>query len=287
MKTTIRRVLFLAMASLLGSASSALASGHGPVFGMTTPTNAKGGWSLDLGLMGRQGQRDSGAVLRAMLSYGITEDLQVSVTAPVVFGSPPLFAPARVTGMMPATSDFEAFTAWRFHRQATNVGFRFETTAYAGIVMPGPQKPFGLRGDFNKAPGGHAAIATGFTSRSHYFWVGTGYTGFAEADGDRRPAAVGYSVVWGYRPPPLRKEYPHWDGRLFIEMSGSRSGKLQRRGAVIPETGGHDIFLGPTTLWIYKNYAIEGGIQFPVYSNIGALHQRERFRFTINISCFF
>lgn len=25
--------------------------------------------------------------------------------------------------------------------------------------------------------------------------------------------------MWGYRPPPLRKEYPHWDWRLFGFLS--------------------------------------------------------------------
>jgi hypothetical protein len=37
----------------------ASASGHGPVFGLATPTNPRGGWSLDFNLMGRAGARDA------------------------------------------------------------------------------------------------------------------------------------------------------------------------------------------------------------------------------------
>jgi hypothetical protein len=40
---------------LCGSAQLGSASGHGPVFGMATPTNAKGAWSADWGVMGRVG----------------------------------------------------------------------------------------------------------------------------------------------------------------------------------------------------------------------------------------
>src|SRR5712692_582243 len=58
--------------SLFVALPSAWASGHGPVFGLATPTNPKNGWSLDLGFMGRNGQVDSGAMFRGMLGYGIT-----------------------------------------------------------------------------------------------------------------------------------------------------------------------------------------------------------------------
>lgn len=268
------------------AAYPAFASGHGPVFGMATPTNADNAWSVDFGVMGRNGKDDSGTMFRTMFSYGITEDLQISWSIPVVFGSAPL-APARVTAMMPGTGDFEGILAWRFHRQGTAVGTRFETTAYGGAIVPGPQRPAGMARDLRRAPGMYAAIATGVASRSHYVWGGIGYTRFAEASGDTRPDVLSYSAVWGYRPPPLRKDYPHWDWRLFVEMTGEKAGDLERDGVAHPGTGGHQIFVGPATLGIYKNYAIEAGIQFPVYRDVGARLQREDFRYGINFSYFF
>jgi hypothetical protein len=45
--------------------------------------------------------------------------------------------------------------------------------------------------------------------------------------------------------------------------------------------------LGPTALGIYRNYAIEGGVQFPVYRDVGARLQRETVRYAVNVSYFF
>lgn len=139
-------------AATAGLPQTAFASGHGPVFGMTTPTNAAGGWAVDFGMMGRTGDGDDGAMTRAMLTYGFTEDVQLSVSAPLVFASAP-FAPARGTAMMPGSGDFEGIGAWRFHRQGTAVGTRVESTAYAGVIVPGPQKPAGMARDLRRAPG--------------------------------------------------------------------------------------------------------------------------------------
>ena len=41
----------------------------------------------------------------------------------------------------------------------------------------------------------------------------------------------------------------------------------------------HQVFLGPTTLGVYKNYAVSAGIQIPVYRAASPLYPRERFRF--------
>lgn len=282
----------LCVAAACASAEPAVAdqdpryAGHGPVFGLATPTNVQGGWALDLALMGRKGEQDTGSMLRTMFSYGITEDLQISWSFPVVFASVPV-APARSTAMMPGTSDLEAIAAWRFHRQGVDVGRRFESTAYAGVIVPGPQRLPGMARDLERAPGIYTAVATGVASRSHYVWGGVGYTRFGENAGDRRADIFSYSGVWGYRPPALRKDYPHWDWRLFVEVTGERAGNLRNDDVEHVGTGGHQVFIGPGALGIYKNYAIEGGIQFPVYRDLGRLVQQEDFRFALNFSYFF
>ena len=271
---------------MLALTTIVLASGHGPVFGLATPTNVKGGWSLDLGTMGRVGSGGSGAMERAMLSYGITQDIQLSVSGPAVFTAAPL-APARVTAMMPATGDYEVIGAWRFQRRDTSVGSRIETTAYGGVILPGSQKPPGVLGKLHWAPGVLGMITTGYASRKNYLWAGVGGERFDESHGDRRPGMLMYSLVYGYRPKPLRKNYPHWDGRFFVEMDGEYSNRVLHQGLEVPGTNGEQVFVGPTTLWIYKNYGIEGGIQWPVYRNTGPAFERERYRFAIDFSYFF
>ena len=271
---------------LTAFAATAAASGHGPIFGLATPTNAKGGWSLDLGTMGRVGENNLGTMERAMFSYGVTEDLQLSFSVPAIFNSAPL-APARITGMMPSSPDFEGLAAWRFQRHATGVGTRLETTAYVGLLVPGPQRPAGMLGSLQRAPGLYTAITTGMASRANYIWGGIGNTHYAQRGGDQRPNIFTYTLVYGYRPIPLRKDYPHWDWRVFGEMTGEDSSRVLKAGMLMPGTGGDQLLLGPGTLGIYKNYAIEAGIQFPVYRNTGLRFDREKLRFAINFSYFF
>ncbi len=285
---SIGRVVAVLVCLALGTHSrSASASGHGPVFGMATPTNGTGAWTIDFGAMGRIGKTDNAATARTMITYGITEDFQVSGSVPVVFDSAPLPA-ARMTGMRPGGGDFESIVAWRFHRLGTNIGTRFESTAYGGLILPGPQKPAGLVGTFSRMPGMYVGVATGFASRGTYLWGGVGYTRFGQTKiGDRRPSVLSYSAVWGYRPPPLRQEYPHWDWRVFAEITGEKSSTVEHLGNVVSGTNAHQVFVGPSTLGIYKNYALEAGVQFPAYRDVGARLERERLRYAANISVFF
>ncbi|HEY4490474.1 MAG TPA: hypothetical protein VI958_00690, partial [Acidobacteriota bacterium] len=279
----LRFILLISLYLIL--ISRAESSGHGPVFGLATPTNAQDGWSLDTGLMSRIGN-DTGTMFRSMLSYGITEDLQVSFSAPWIFETAPL-PPARQTAMMPGTFDTEAILAWRFHRTGADIGTRLESTAYAGFLIPSAQDIKGMLGELEKSSGLYLAAATGMASRSHYIWGGIGYSRFSKSKGDQRPDVFFYSLVWGYRPQAWRKDYPHWDWRWFVELTGEVAGKIQRDGAELSETGGHQIFLGPSVLGIYKDVAVEAGLQFPIYRDIGSLHQKEKRRYALNFSYFF
>src|SRR6476660_5827174 len=115
----------LAAACALLYESILTASGHGPVFGLATPTSPKGGFSFDTNFMGRGGA-GYGTMFRAGLGYGVTENLKVSVSAPLLFKAEP-FAASRFSAFTPMGGDFEAIAIWRFHRQDTGIGSRFET----------------------------------------------------------------------------------------------------------------------------------------------------------------
>ena len=272
-------------ATVLAAPRLARASGHGPVFSLATPTNPKGGFSFDTSLMGRYGAGD-GTMFRATLGYGITENFKMSVSAPLVFGAEP-FAPARVAPFTPMGGDFEGLAIWRFHRQDTGVGSRFETAAIGGLLIPGPQDAGGALKGLHSGPGALAGIVTGIASRSHYAWAGVSYQRYAESHGDRRPDMLFYSLAYAYRPPSWRTD-TGWDWRIFGELTGEKAGGIQRAGLVLPGSGTHQVFIGPTTLGVYKNYAVSAGVQFPVYQDVSmTVYPRERVRIAINFSYFF
>jgi hypothetical protein len=164
--------------------------------------------------------------------------------------------------------DFEGLAIWRFHRQDTGVGSRFESAAIGGILLPSPQAAGG-------GVGGLIGGVTGIASRSHYAWGGATYQRYSSSNGHRRPDLLFYSFAYAYRPPSWRTD-SGWDWRIFGEMTGERSG-----------SDSHQIFLGPTTLGVYKNYAVSAGIQFPVYRDSSPIYPRERVRFAVNFAYFF
>lgn len=282
MRKTIFPVL-IAMA-LDGSLQPLHASGHGPVFGLATPTNPKGGWSLDFNVMGRAGN-GSGVMFRPALGYGITENFKVAVSAPVSFKAEP-FYPSRMSAFTSMSGDVEGTAIWRFHRKDTGVGSRFESAAIGGVLLPSPQDAGGPLKGLKSGPGALVGAVTGIASRSHYAWAGATYQRYSANDRDRRPDLLFYTLSYAYRPPSWRTD-TGWDWRIFAEMTGERSGILQRSGLKLRGSDSHQVFLGPTTLGVYKNIAVSAGVQFPVYRESSPIYPRERVRFALNFAYFF
>jgi hypothetical protein len=255
------------------------ADGHGPVFGFATPTNSKGEWSFDSGVFGRASSLGSQASFRELIGYGFTPHLTLSFTAPAVFGNASL-TPTRIQ----AGDDFDTRLSWRFQHRATKVGTRFESTAFVGLAVPGPQSGFKGIVHTTSVPGTMFGAVTGMASRSHYIWIGSTFTKFYEHGGDKRPDVLDYSLVYGYRPPKWRRPPDKWDWRLFGELVGERSNRFNQAAVAVPQTQAHQVFVGPTALGIYRNYTVSFGAQFPVYRDVGSLFPKERVRFAINFS---
>jgi hypothetical protein len=281
----MRRSLLAAVALVVSVPGLTQASGHGPVFGVATPTLGRGGWQLDQAWFGRlgEGSDTEEQTLRTMISFGITEDLQVSGSVPITLVSSSFMPRGRMMAMMSTANELEAIVSWRFYRRASGAGSRFESTVSGGVTAPLEQyRPDGMQA----AASVHVSAATGYVSRTHYVWIGGGYQHHDQRGLDKMGDVVFFSGVYGYRPPALRLEYPKPDLRFFVEAMGERTDRGTHHGFEMVTSGGTAVFVGPTALLLYKAYAVEGGLLFPVYqdTNFGP---EERFRFGVNISYFF
>jgi hypothetical protein len=258
------------------------ASGHGPVFGGATPTLGKGGWQFDQAWMGRTTAEATEQNLRSMISFGITERLQVSTSFPVPLTTsvqPPM---GRMTATMSDAPNLEVTGGWRFQTRPVGHGARLESTVYVGGSVPTAE-----RGGFRSGPATSFAAASGYASRVHYFWVGAGYEKrFARAANQWGDVGY-YSLVYGYRPPALQLDYPKPDLRFFIEGEGEINRLARANGRQDQDTGGHLLFVGPTTLLLYKQYGLSGGILFPIYRRVNGTQPREHYRVVINATYFF
>jgi hypothetical protein len=206
---------------------NASADGHGPVFGLATPTNSQGEWSFDTGVFGRANDSGSEASFRELIGYGFTPHVTLFVGAPVVSGSLQL-TPTRI---QPDT-DFDATLKWRFQHRATKVGTRIESTLFAGLAAPGPQSGFRNIVTTN-APGTIVGAVTGMASRSHYLWLGATFTKFYEHAGSKRPDVFDYSLVYGYRPPKWRRPPDKLDWRFFAELVGEHFDSFVQAGVSV------------------------------------------------------
>lgn len=258
----------------------ARATDHGPAFGYATPVNSQGECSFDTGVIGRHGSLGPQLTVSSLVGCGLTPHITLSAAVPFTFGS----------GALPETrmaggGEWSASVAWRFLHSVTSVGRRVESTASLGIVVPGPQQDSGILANLHRAPGVTATLASGLASRSQYVWFGAGYTRFGEASHDRRPDTVSSSAVYGYRPPKLRRDVDHWDYRGFAELTAEHTGQVKSQGLLIPQSQSTTVWLGPSVLAIFRDVAIEGGIQGPLYRDVDAsLYGRESVRFVLNFS---
>lgn len=281
-----RFVTRVALAWLVVAPTLGRAQGHGPVFGLSTPTLGAGGWSVDLPMMGRVTGTGDMVMLRPMVSYGITEDLQISASFPIPLYRREGLRPTRATTRMPATSDVELTVGWRFHRQGLAVGTRFESTAYVSVGYPTEPVIAGLP----TTPGIAAAVVTGYASRSFYLWGGGLYRRYLSPAGptaDQLGDLLMYSLVLGYRPPFFREEVPKPDWRIFLEAVGEWSAPDALNGADLPNTGGHRIFIAPTLLGLYGAWGIAGGPAVPLYENLNGTQSAETIRWVINLILWF
>ena len=272
----------LLAATLLGG-SAAAQGGHGPVFGLATPTLPEGAWNGDATLMsaGRGGER--GLMARQTARYGLTADIQLNLSVPQTLAALPRPSRTRIGTMMGGMGDLEALALWRFQKRYPGGGRRVESTAIASVLVPVVAE----RGGVRAAPGANAAVVTGYASRSVYAWAGAGAQGYLARDGDRL-SPLGYaSAVVGYRPPLFQGDYPKPDVRVFVEAVAEVAGRDRVAGEAVAASGGERVLVGPTALGLYRAWGLGAGVLFPVYDRSNGPQPREGARLAVNLSYWF
>jgi hypothetical protein len=276
------RVSVLAFVGILIGGGSAAASGHGPVFGAATPTLGRGGWSVDQAWTLRVGdENERPQMLKTMLSFGVTENLQISGSLPLAMSDARL-APARMMSAMSSDREFEGLVAYRFQRRTIGIGGRQESTAFVGGTGPLESRRNGI----GVGPSIEAGASTGHASRAHYVWIGGGVQHYFDRRGDRLGGSRLLTAVYGYRPAALRTDAGKPDLRFFVEATAED--RSAPRVAAIEVSGrNRTIFVGPTSLLLYKAIAVEAGVLFPAYQTVSDGSLKERVRVAVNVAYFF
>ena len=276
-----RRWILLVTAAVFCWHGELGASGHGPVFGAATPTLGRGGWSIDQAYTFRGGEGDdpqSQQMFKTMVSFGVTETVQVSASVPIAMHDG--LEPSRMMSAMSSEREIEGLLAYRFQRRVIGIGGRQESTLYVGGTVPTDD----IRAGADVGPSLIVQGATGYASRAHYAWLGGGIQHFASRNDAQQGASRFVTFVYGYRPPPLQVEAGKPDLRFFVEATAEDRTATEVANVDI-DRGSRTVFVGPTSLLVYKAIALEGGVLFPVYQRDG--QPRERMRIAVNFAYFF
>lgn len=274
---TTNRTLLATIAALCASAAPEThAEGHGPMFGLATPTLAEGQWSSDTAAMSLATEEDTAVMFREMLGYGITPDLQLSFSLPIGPTDDLMMPPAMRSGsMMTGFGDLEAGLLWRFDRVAPDIGQRRESTLIMSVLAPGGDDE---RRGVEVTPGLHLAAVTGYASRSTYWWLGAGMQLRIRENGDRLGNLYYLTGVLGWRPPVFRGDYPKPDWRIFLEGVAEFANRDRNDGVTVADSGGRRILLGPSMLGLFGAWGIEGGVLFPVAQSLNGSQFEEDYR---------
>jgi hypothetical protein len=159
---------FVALLSL-GFPMPARAAGHGPLFGLSTPTVVEGAVELDASAMSHTTSGTSTLMLDGMVAYGLTPYLQASLSLPLHLhrfdDAPAVASPPRGAGAMPGDGSAEALVSWRFLHFEPAVAERFEATVSGGASISPIDERFDATG----------ALAAGVLTRRFDLWLGAGY----------------------------------------------------------------------------------------------------------------
>lgn len=258
------------------TAAAAQAEGHGPAFGLATPTLARGQWSSDTMAMRLHGDMGSSSQFRQLLGYGVTEDLQVNLSIPLGQSGEDTMLPSSRRGgsMMGAAETVEASLQWRFHRTAPRIGTRRESALLIGVSEPTDDAGGGIEA----GNGFNLAAVTGYASRTTYWWLGGGAQTYTSRDNARLGNLYYASAVFGWRPPLFQQDYPKPDWRLFIESVYEKAERHRVRGQLMPNSGGETLLAGPSVLGLYGHWGIEGGILWPVSQSPNGTQPEESYR---------
>jgi hypothetical protein len=306
-----RTLGFVLCAVCLGAAP-VWGDGHGPAFGYSTTVLGVGDTSIETTLMWRSGV----AMIGPQVSYGLRQNLQLSISAPFHLnqGEHPV---GLFSATMPGNPEVEGLLAWRFHHKLTGVGTRNESTLYVGGSATTQLVPRADGPPLEREPAIYAAIATGHISRSYYLWVGAGYQHYGHWNSgalDHQSDSALANFVVGWRPSFLAFDYPRPDLRFFLETTADRIGRAWRdttdiatsavgghvHGApivlppptpsgviVLPDSGRAGVYSGPTFLCTYRSLAFQTGVQFALWDQRKGTQPAERLRAMIGVSYFF
>jgi hypothetical protein len=242
--------------------------------------NSEREFSFDSGIFGRSGSLGTQLSSGSGFGYGLTPQITLNAFLPVTF---------RGGGALPESRIFPGGSGLRAPRGASSIRLPAWASAsnrrlrWALLCRARSRTLVCSPGCIVRRASPALWLRVSLRGASTHGWAAA--IRVAEGSHDRRPDTLSWSAVYGYRPARLRRGSDQWDYRGFAELTGEHTGNVRMAGADLPGSSTTTLWLGPSVLAIFKDIAISGGVQAPLFRDASeALYGEEHIRFAINFS---
>ncbi len=238
------------------------ARAHGPLFSPAPETIWKGGTELTLGMRnarasGVGGTRKTYAPF-VEAEYGITANFEVGLEVPYVHKD----ASGRGNGGVGNVAVDVKYQFWKRDLP----GAQYKASAFVKVALP--------TGDDDGRPPVStgstdviAGLTTGYEARRWYWFASSVYRANVGGAGGLEVGDQQFlNLVGGIR--PVLGPYDRPDTVLMVELNWERSGRDRINRVGLADSGGWGLFISPVFWWTYRQWAVRGGIQIPLASDL-------------------
>ena len=258
---------------------------HEPIFGLGPHVIYKGGVGVEVEIDGERSsgnqKTDEELAIDTEIIYGITSDLAATLVIPGI-----LYKVEKTATADQASSGFGDVSfrlKYRFWRRDS------PGTQDSAAIILGGKFPTGDENERPKLGSGSTdflfGLAAARESRRWYYFGDFRYRLNTQDDQFKAGDKIFADVAIGIR--PWLTEYLEPDWVFLVEMNWETQQRNELFEKDVSDSGGNLLFVSPGFFLTYRNWAIKGGVQVPVYQNLYGNQPEVDYRFALGIGIHF
>ncbi len=258
---------------------------HEPIFGLGPHVIYKGGVGIEVEI---DGERSSGnqktereLAIDTEIIYGITPDIAATLVIPGILDK--VEKTETEDQSSAGFGDLSLRLKYRFWRRDS------PGTQDSAAIILGGKFPTGDEDDKPKLGSGSTdflfGLAAGRESRRWYYFGDFRYRLNTQADQFKAGDKIFADAAIGIR--PWLTEYLEPDWVFLVELNWETQQRNELFGQDVFNSGGDLFFVSPAFFFTYRNWAVKGGVQVPVYQNLYGSQPEVDYRFAFGVEFHF
>lgn len=258
---------------------------HEPIFGLGPHLIYKGGVGVEVEI---EGERSSGnqeterdLLIVTEIIYGITSDLAATLVIPGILEK--VEKTETEDRSSSGFGDLSFRLKYRFWRRDT------PGTQDSAAIILGGKFPTGNEDKNPKLGSGSTDFLIGLAaareSRRWYYFGDLRYRLNTKDDQFKADDKIFADAAIGIRPWPTEYLEPDWV--FLVESNWETQQRSEQFGQDVSDSGGDLLFISPGFFWTYRNWAVKGGVQVPVYQHLFGNQPEVDYRFALGVETHF